>query len=562
MEKIRPAEFSLKSSWPVFIASLLASFLVYLRVQYVLPTIFGDELVYQKMSYFDDYGTYLGNGIYSALFSVTQGLGIESYDLVKQINIAFLFLMGIAVGVYALRRLSPWLSGLIAFASVFSPIGVYASFFMPEVMFVAIMAWSLVLFDFYWHSKSMRSAYGFLAGSFLLLTIASLVKPHALFVVPIMLLFLLFDPRTSLAVRFGVAALSTGAIIGVNIALTAIFAPGSLPLFGDYMSGVWSLLFGAETVEVPSETSEESAPSAGSSPEINLLSFIFGQLLGFFVIIFSAIGSAIALIWANAKDKFHSKLSLSLLIWLVIVIIAFAYYVTSTGDDHTDRILLRYIEWLFVFVIIDAAAGLARSEEIPAWKRNIVGTVAIIQAISAFVYPQLGFETLISDSIFGSGVALNADSPWLIAVLSLAVAYIMLRIPEKAPVAITTIFAATLVGIGFSAQQYQMDVNTTAVSSDKAGIYLYEKYKGDFDEPLLIVGSDRTLNQSTIFWSRIYQAELQTTDSGRAITVSESEIEQVVLTLDGITLNESEFVEPLHEGDGFYLYRVDQVIPE
>ncbi len=561
MEKISPTDFSLRSSLPVLAASLLASVLVYFRVQDVLPTIFGDELVYQQMSYFDDYGTYLGNGIYSALFSLTQGMGIEAYGVIKQINIVFLFFMGLAVGVYALRRLSLWLSGLIAFASVFSPVGVYASFFMPEVMFVAIMAWSLVLFDFYWHSQRLQTAYVFLSLSFLLLTVASLVKPHALFVVPIMLLFLLFDARTSMAVRLGIAALSTGAIAGVNIALTAIFAPGSLPLFGDYMSGVFSLLFGSEAVEVSTDVSEGAAANA-ESPDINLVSFVLGQLLGFFVIIFSAIGSAIALIWANARDKFHSKLSLSLLIWLVVVIIAFAYYVTARGDDHTDRILLRYIEWLFVFVIIDAGASLAKSEEVPAWKRNVVGTIAIVQAASAFVYPQLGFETLISDSIFGSGVALNADSPWLIALLSLTVAYFMLRIPEKAPVVVTGIFGATLIGLGLSAQQYQLDVNTTAVSSDKAGIYLYEQYKGEFDEPLLIVGSDRTLNQSTIFWSRIYQAELQTTDAGRAITVSESEIEQVVLTLDGITLNESQYVQQLYEGDGFYLYRVDQVIPE
>ena len=138
----------------------------------------------------------------------------------------------------------------------------------------------------------------------------------------------------------------------------------------------------------------------------------------------------------------------------------------------------------------------------------------------------------------------------------------MLRVPERAPVLVSSALALTLLGVGFSAQQYQMDVNSTAVSSDKAGIYLYEEYAGEFNEPLLIVGSDRTLNQSTIFWSREYEARLQTTDAGRAITVTESEIEQVVLTLDGITLNDSEYVETLYEGDGFILYQVDQVLPE
>lgn len=543
---------------PTVLLSSFGAILVYFRVSGVLPTVFVDELIYQRMSFENNFGTYLGNGLFSSVFSMVESLGLEFYGAVKAINTSFLFIFGVAVGLYAERRVGPWLAGAFAFAAIFGPAGVYTSFFMPEIMFFSIMAVSIYLFDSFLNADSSKAIY-YLALFLVCFAAASVTKPHALLLLPVFLVFMLMKGKESLYVKTIKVAGSLFSVVGLNILFTWILAPGRPPLFAGYTPGGFA--FFGEIIAEPEVGTGNDVGGQLQSTDFEFFSFLVTQLAGFGLITFAAIGF-FALITVRSEPKQKADfVPVALVGWLLIVIIAFSLYLTLGGDDHTDRVLLRYIEWLFIYVAIIGVSKLSTLQELSPLERNLLGLAALLQGLAAFAFVALEFDTKVSDTIFGTGIANNPDSPWLLALLSVVIAYVVIRLPEKAnpiiPIAAVLLFS----GLGFSAQQYQIDVNGVAVSSDKAGYYLYENYGGNLESPLLIIGADRTLNQSSIFWSREFDAELQTTERGRLINVSESPVEQFVVTLDEIQLTESADVNLVHSGEDFLLYRVNRIEP-
>lgn len=543
---------------PTVLLSTFGAAVVYFRVSGVLPTIFVDELIYQRMSFEDNFNTYLGNGLFSTVFSVTESFGLEFYGAVKAINTAFLFIFGVAVGLYAERRVGPWLAGAFAFAAIFGPAGVYTSFFMPEIMFFSVMALSIYLFDSFLSSDSSKAI--LYLGLFLFcFAAASVTKPHALLLLPAFLILILMKRNDFPHLKAIKVAGSLFSVVGLNILFTWILVPGKAPLFAGYTPGGFA--FFTEVVAEPEVGVGNDVGGQPQSTDFEFLLFLVTQLAGFGLITFAAVGF-FALITLRSKPKQIADFVPVVLVgWLLIVIIAFSLYLTLGGDDHTDRVLLRYIEWLFIYVVIIGVGKLSTLPELSSLERNLLGLAALLQGLGAFAFAALEFDTKVSDTIFGTGIANNPDSPWLLALLSGVIAYVVIRLPAKAspiiPIAAVLLFS----GLGFSAQQYQIDVNGVAVSSDKAGYYLFENYGGNLESPLLIIGADRTLNQSSIFWSREFDAELQTTERGRFINVSESPVEQLVITLDEIQLTESADVYLVHSGEEFLLYRVNRIEP-
>lgn len=552
-----------KALLTALVSSLLGSIFVFARVRQVLPTVFGDELVYFKMSSGYPESDYLGNALFNSIMGFVVDSGLDFYTQVKVVNVFLLFTFGVAVGVYASKRVPPLIVAFLTLAAVVGPASVYSSFFMPEVLFFSLLSWGLVFLDVGLRSLSPMRALSMFTMAAIVVGLSSLSKPHALLLLPLMFVLILWISGLLLKLRIAVAAGFVILVTAVNIVLTQLLAPGQAPLFAGYaprgldsIFGIISSVFGSG----PAAPSDGDSVPAGETGSTNsLFETIIALGPGYGLILTVAIGVPVAVLIILPGRKRIDFLGLSIVIWLAVAILGFSYYLTVSGDDHSDRLLLRYFEWAFIFVIVDSSSKLFRVREIGDQQSRVLSGAALAQIAGVILYSGLNIDTQVSDSIFASGLALNLDSPWFVGLVSLSVAYVFIRFRGNAFKLVPLFGAVMYIALGVSAQQYQINVNSTLVSSDLAGIYLYETYQGSLADPLLVVGSDQTLNQSAIFWSREFDAELQITSPSREINVSESDKDQLVLTLDGITLRQSEYVRTLYSAETFNLYRVFQI---
>lgn len=537
---------------------LAAGFWIYIRVREVLPTVFGDELVYQSMSYSDNNQSYLGNGFFTFVYGFTAQFGLESYAYIKALNVAFVSIFGIAVYVYSRKHLSWTASVLISVAGVVSPLSVYSSFFMPEAMFLAFIGLFFTSFSFYMQNENGRG----LASLFfvaLFLGLASTIKPHALFVLPVVLIYLVWASKGYRA-SWSHPLLFVAILSLVNIGVTSLAAPaGSIPFFGDYLAGVFDFVGGLASEPATNDSIAVTASAGTPEAQVDLIAVLTSQLGLNLLAGIAFAGVPLGVLIADWLS--HKKLppfSLAIFSFFVLVVALFTTYVTLTGDDHSDRLLLRYYEWILIFLFIDAIVLMTREEDKIPGLRRIIGIAGMAQIAAAVLLANLPVDFQVSDSIFGTGLGKSLDAPYLLAMSVGIFVYLIVRQYVKSPRGLIGLTLVLFASLGFSSQQNQIDVNSIYTGSDYAGVYLFENAQKFETKEIAIVGGNWTLNQAAKFWSRLHEADLYTVEPGSVIQVSDSETPKIVVTLEGITLEQTERVQKIHEGDAFQIYEIAQ----
>lgn len=529
---------------------------VFTRISGVLPTVFGDELVYQRASYSQGASSYLGNGLFSALYGLTASYGLDSYQYVKFINV--LFLVGVGFSVYLYSRQSLDFVWALAFgaASIVGPLSVYASFFMPEVMFSFLISLFLGLFALFWSKSGTKMSWGWLLAASLVLAAASAVKPHALFLAPIALVFISVRSG-AVGKRFLELLAFTVVLVVGNVLVTQLLGPeGASPLFGDYFGGAVSFLGNSawpEILDSPGAPDGVEANTASSSLLVLAGSQVLLNLFASLAFVGLPVGVLLASVFVLRNSASFSLIALA---FLITVVAAFTVYVTLTGDDHSDRVLLRYYEWLFLFIYIDAASTLLSMKNRETRFDAVVFAFGIIQVGSIWAIQGLEIDFQVSDSIFLAGLGLNLDSPYALSGIIIIGFYLLIRRLIRPHVVVTSVAFLGFFVLGFSSQQSQIDMNSKISGSDLAGIFLYENPELLATRAGAIVGADRTLNQAVRFWSREYDLELYTVAPESPIEVSDNESPKVVVALDSVTLNTSKRVKVIHEGNNFTIYEI------
>ena len=545
----------------MFAASIILSVAgvwIFTRVFGVLPTVFGDELVYQTMSYAEESQGYLGNGFFTFVYGITAQFGLESYSYIKALNSAFIAIFGITVYVYARKNLSWTVSVLISVAAVVGPLSVYSSFFMPEAMFLAFIGVFFTSFVFYTQNEMGRGLTS-LACAALFLGLASTIKPHALFVLPVVLVYIVWLSRGNRS-AWSFPLLFLAIMSLVNIGVTSLAAPaGSFPFFGDYLAGVFDFVGDLASETAVDDNLAVTSSAGASEAQVGLISILSSQLA---LNLLSGIAFAGVPLGVLVVNWFtHKKLpsfSLAIFSFFVLVVTLFTAYVTLTGDDHSDRLLLRYYEWILIFLFIDAIVLMTKEEDNSPGLRRVIGIAGLAQIAAAVLLANLPVDFQVSDSIFGTGLGKSIDAPYLLVFTVGIFVYLIVRQYVKSPRGLTGLTLVLFASLGFSAQQSQIDVNSNYTGSDYAGIYLFENAQKFETKEIAIVGGNWTLNQATKFWSRLHEADLYTVEPGSVIQVSDSETPKIVVTLEGITLEQTERVQIIHEGDAFQIYEIAQ----
>ncbi len=530
----------------------------------VLPQVMQDEYVYSSQARnlpFEEHR--FSNYLFSWAMSATKLCGDEFYGCVKLINSGF-FMIAIAFTLLiALRYLPFGWAVFIASITALSPLAIQVSFFMPETMY--FMAMTITIWSVLKALDSGRLVAWVFPG--LLLGMAALVKPHAIFLLPAVLLFaLIVEYRrtekllTSLAsggavaVAFFVSKLS----IGYGFAGQA-----GLEFFGGYGSPVDRLR------EVVTDTTPDAAPESlveeSGSGLLTLLSVGSSHLIAHTAILAILAGIplvlAIRVSWRILRtreavsDASGFMLLIALLTGSMLVLVpAFEGYVTANGDDHTMRLILRYYEFLIPSFLI-AALLLGRFVESNLLSRLAQAAIVSVASIGvAVVYPN-GFDAKFADSSFLPGF--NAYPYWFVIaaiVISIASLYWAIK-PETGSYTLTAGAIPIVLILAMVLSQVVLTrAGTGNAYFDVAGLESRPKLIGIAGEKIGIVGQTRPEVFTAKFWIDKAGIKDFAASEGGSVDLQLLSGIQYVLVLGDIEAIGT--YQVIHEGDNFKLLQL------
>ncbi len=337
----------------MFGAMLLTMLYLLQRNLDLSPALFADEWYYSKYSRLAPLGeAIVPSYLYLWLFRSTNACGDQFLDCARGLNALFYVAAAPFVYLVARRLAGAPLALAIALAALLAPLNMYTAFFMPEAMYFfgfALLTW-VALNHAHWRS----TRYGLTTGA--LLGAMSLVKVHGLFLLPALLLFIVFT-RWNKAGRAGWIGEA------VQAALLAVLAMAAVRL------GLGYVLAGAPALALVGNFYSSSANNAVHRSAFTLLDPAFinarGHLMALAVLYVLPLAMLLhRLPWRPAQLKFDGELG-SLRVYLLLMMgTAFAMTVAYTaslagpGSIEGVRLHMRYYSFAFPLLLVLAVAPL------------------------------------------------------------------------------------------------------------------------------------------------------------------------------------------------------------
>jgi phosphoglycerol transferase len=316
------------------------------------------------------------NHLFQLIYSTTKVCGPEFYSCARSLNA--LFVIGSGIIVYLLAKYMSkkyWLASAAFVVTVFGSMGTYTAYFMPEAIFNFFM----VAFFFALTRFSLSNNLLVWAGMGAILGIASLAKPHAFFVVPALLVYIVLLTRAT-EPKFVMAAVKRLVVSGATLLGTkfglgfAIAGERGLSIFGSYGGAISS--------------GEAVASTLGVNTWVNVPVTTWGQILMITMILGVSLPVAIlGLLESLKKDKevflanrFRSLFALSLLNMMAVVAV-FEAWQNLTNWMHT-----RYNSYLIPLAIIVLIEAYIHFDRAPGKiaKRLTVGVITLLSLFALF----------------------------------------------------------------------------------------------------------------------------------------------------------------------------------
>ena len=537
------------------------------RVWTVLPSIMQDEYIYTSQAKNLPFAEqFYSNYIFSFVMGVTNYCGDEFYACTKSINSLFFLGTVLFTFLIASRFLTLRWSVFAASVTALSPVAIPVSFFMPETMYFSLMTFTV------WLTLvvSKRETLWLWALPGISLGATALVKPHAIFMLPAFAVFAFVYAYKKYSSSWIKAIASASAVVvgfmTTKLGLGYAFAGAAgLKFFGGYGSPVGAI---AGVVSKPAEVSPPDSPAdpetASSGLEIFLEVSASHFLAHTAVLLLLAgipliLSLRIALSVSKTKQPVGDVSSFFILIALitasmVVVVALFEAYVTGSGDDHSDRLILRYYEFLIPqFVVMGLL--LDRFTDSRTVLRAIQGSVIVLAAMAfTIVYP-ITFNKQYADSSTLPGIG-DTQGFFIFVGLFVSSAVIFWIVnPERGNQVIgRVIMPAVLILALVMSQNKLIEINGTPAYFDRAGwdsrTYLQE-VPGD---RILVVGQTRTEVFTVKFW--IDEANIRDLLVGDGSVIGPENIEETdyVVTLGNMEIGFNH--ELVTEGEGYRLVKV------
>ena len=493
------------------IASFVAVFWwLQTRIQSILPAVMQDEYIYsmqaRKIPLAElDYPNYL----YSWVFSQTNQCGVNFYSCAKNFNLFFFAAFVALVFWIAHRLLGKNYAYVIALATSLSPLGSYASLFMPESMYfffalAALVAIWLVVDRGVWWQLA-------LAGSLMGLT--ALVKPHALFLALAVVVYLAWMRLPNIKSWLTQSGIYLAGTLAAKFGLGFLFAGiNGLTFFGENYTNSFSGFIEDLTAKGPAVLQLASGAgfnlaSEATGPNGNLATEIWHQLLWQGSAVLLLVGALLVVLLGSLKapkeqadEQSLSRLLLSALGTMVVVIAGFAAMVTLSGDDHSSRLLLRYYEFLFPVLAIPAIAIITKSVRVGAWWKWLMSLLVAIIGVVSYIFVMQDVTTLFSDSPSVMGLTYTSQLGVFVLVLGIIAAFLpQLRI-KRVAIYFTALVLAMQATLGVSSLQRLSDQASVISPVDSAGIFARDYLASADAGTIHFLGTNRQLTLASIFW--------------------------------------------------------------
>jgi len=365
--------------WLLLAASSVISFFVLAtRFTGVKVSVLKDEYIYVLDSHYKDVsGFRLPNELFQFVFSSTKLCGENFYDCARGLNAAFV--VGGALFIYFLVKLvtqgNRWLPALAGLATIFGTYGTYAAYFMPEAIFNFLMVAFFYLLIRYAQSDDWRPW----VGMGLVFALASVSKPHAFFVLPAILLFVVLATRSntgaflfSLTKRLG---LLLSAIFLTNISISWLSQRNQpTNVFGTYGAAVSS--------------PEALAQTLGAATLAQVPGTLFGQTLMIVMSVGLALPIGIIAVLSVlksgdagyfARNRAGALIGLALANMMAVTAV-FEAWVGLYTWMHT-----RYYSYLIPLAVVVLAEAWASKSELKITVKHIV-TISVFAVFSGIAF--------------------------------------------------------------------------------------------------------------------------------------------------------------------------------
>lgn len=504
---------------------------------------------------------FYSNYLFSMVMGITNTCGYEFYTCTKTINSVFFMGTILFTFLIALRFLTFRWSVFVASVTALSPLAVPVSYFMPETMYFSMM--TLTIWLTLVVSKKENWLFWIVSG--LSLGATALVKPHAVFMLPAFMLFaFIFVYKKSgsswlQGIRAG-AAVATGFMV-TKFGLGFAFAgTEGLKLFGGYGSPVGALTgaAGAQDVTVGTDGAVRSGLEVLLTvASTHLLAHASAMLLlaGIPLVLSLRVSYSVV----KTKQPIGDVSSLFVLVALitvsmVAVVALFEAYVTASGDDHSDRLILRYYEFLIPqFIVLGLL--LPRFTDSKRLYRIIQGSIIVAASMFFTIYYPPTFDKQYADASTLPGIGDSQGFFVFVGIfVSCAVIFWIVN-PERGNIVMGRyIMPAVLIVALVMSQNKLIEINGTPAYFDQAGwdsrTYL-EDVPGD---RIMVIGQTRTEVFTVKFWIDEANIKDLLVVEGSVIPAENVSESDYVVTLGNIGIDFAH--EVVTEGEGYKLVKV------
>lgn len=542
----------------------------------LLPGIFQDEYIYsvgaRKIALEEqDYPNYL----FSIVFQITDLCGAEFYSCAKGINTGLLILFIFFVYLIASTIHSRRVSVLLASVAALSATTIFASFFMPEMLFFTLnifVVWILLRISTSnrrlkegSHSKRskavVRIPWAALAFVAVGLALAILTKRHELF----------FLPGYTLAIYFVCRAIMISkvkaAVLGVVFGLLTPLLMRQLFVFA-VTGNLWSSLLGSTYSDSFRRTQSSGLGQTDAAQSIfDLLSqgfwhLIFhsavGLLAGLSVSLVLSKGSPLGQESTSQERSSNaiSRIALSLTISIVPIVAFFESYLTLAGDDHSLRLLARYFEFLFIIIMISATTRI-KQDNLSGNRFLFFATLFGYLVFIVLIGPLIQTGPADSPTIHG----LKLLGPWILLFMVTSLwAISRLRHGNTLAIALFPLLVPALIlssGIATRLDAART-IGTEYSYFDYAGQYVASEFSEISGDNILVIGTSRAEVVATKFSidKDGIRHSIQPSETKSLSRDKLSDIKLVVVLFPAALVTKDS-VELVHEANGFLVYLVN-----
>lgn len=510
----------------LLVGAILSTVLVLTRVINVLPKILGDELTYSMDArHYEPAQALVPNYLFNMLFSTTSMCGYGFYTCSKFINLVMLF--GIAVVVFFAAKLVTDTKAAIwiAFLAFLGPISSYVSYFTPDVMFfLSASIVILALMNLNQESPWWRWALiGVGVG------ISTLVKPHGLFLIGPVVLYVIYlaaKRGPSRSVWALISGFSFGAaLFATKLSLGFLFAgPKGLALFGgnyDNSAGkVLSTSSGAtvgdgSAAAIPTPQGLGSGEWSFSNPTW-IFATAFSVLLHIsFVLVFYAVPIAAIFAGRSKPSKRPGALQPELsetykrVRFLIVATLATLMAVSSVyvvisqawGEILTNRVMVRYYEFAVIFIPLLVAPFLTRATKYTlGWKWGIGVPVFLIALFAAPVF-QNNAQPLYADSSLIASVIQSGVGIVAVALFGFAILIVWFTKSKQGAKLWIFVFAPLVVVLFNVSSYYNMTIPSSYVGKyTQSSQWVHNNLTDSQKKGLIVFGGVRSNVQAALLW--------------------------------------------------------------